>query len=172
MQLNVTLSNKEKRYYFFYLLAMLLGAVLLISAVTLYRFDSPFTSAEIAAVQQLQEKSKFEARQEMSQDLLDSTFTKIDRLEVKDLNPDQLELENSITDVATVMDQTNIIDQRKLSYRQISNFYKMYLDDKIRLSSQLENIESYKKQFDDCSANVSEKKQMMLQRENAQMMSR
>ncbi|WP_337059181.1 type VI secretion system TssO, partial [Elizabethkingia meningoseptica] len=60
MQLQVTLSKKEKRYYFIYLLGMLLLAIIFLCIIFLSKLESPFVHSDALAIKTLQEKSFFD----------------------------------------------------------------------------------------------------------------
>lgn len=171
MQVNITLSNKEKRYYFLYLLGLLFFAVLLLSIVVLYRSESPFNNSDILAIQTLQEKAKFDERQKVAQPVIDSTFNKIEKVSVDDHNPlQENEIRYSINDIANIFETVNITDPRKQSYIQIAQFYKMYMEDKDVAGKKNENIKIFTKQFEDCSIGFKERKNQKLQRDNALLM--
>ncbi|KQR94369.1 hypothetical protein ASG01_00325 [Chryseobacterium sp. Leaf180] len=171
MQVNITLSKKEKRYYFLYLLGLLFFAVLLISAVVLYRSESPFNNSDILAIQALQEKAKFDERQKVAQPVIDSTFHRIDKVSVDNNNPlEENEIRYSINDIANIFETVNINDPRKGSYAQIAQFYKMYMEDKYVAGKKNENIKIFTKQFEDCSIGFKERKNQKLQRDNAMLM--
>lgn len=171
MQVNITLSNKEKRYYFLYLLGLLFFAVLLLSLVVLYRTESPFNNSDILAIQTLQEKAKFDNRQKIAQPVIDSTFNKIEKVSTDDHNPlQENEIRYSINDIANIFETVNITDPRKQSYIQIAQFYKMYMEDKDIAGKKNENIRIFTKQFEDCSIGFKEKKNQKLQRDNALLM--
>lgn len=171
MQVNITLSNKEKRYYFLYLLGLLFFGVLLLSAIALYRAESPFNNSDILAIQTLQEKAKFDERQKIAQPVIDSTFVKIEKVSVEDQNPLlENEIRYSINDIANIFETVNISDPRKESYKQIAQFYKMYVEDKNIAGKKNENIKIFTKQFEDCSIGFKERKNQKLQRDNALLM--
>jgi len=171
MQVNITLSNKEKRYYFLYLLGLLFFAVLLLSVVILYRAESPFNNSDILAIQTLEEKAKFDERQRIAQPVIDSTFNKIEKVSTDDRNPlQENEIRYSINDIANIFETVNITDPRKQSYIQIAQFYKMYMEDKDVAGKKNENIKTFTKQFEDCSIGFKERKNQKLQRDNALLM--
>ncbi|RZJ40807.1 MAG: hypothetical protein EOO19_15155 [Chryseobacterium sp.] len=171
MQVNITLSKKEKRYYFLYLLGLLFFAVLLLSVVILYRSESPFNNSDILAIQTLQEKVKFDDRQKIALPVIDSTFNKIEKISVDDHNPLlENEIRYSINDIANIFETVNITDPRKQSYAQIAQFYKMYMEDKDIAGKKNENIRIFTKQFEDCSIGFKERKNQKLQRDNALLM--
>ena len=64
MQVNITLSNKEKRHYFLYLLGMMLITILIVSVITLRKFHSPFSDADLHTVLILQEKQDMQNTKE------------------------------------------------------------------------------------------------------------
>jgi hypothetical protein len=171
MQVNITLSNKEKRYYFLYLLGLLFFAVILLSVIILYRTESPFNNSDMLAIQTLEEKAKFDERQKMAQPVLDSTFANIEEVSVEEQNPlKENEIRYSINDIANIFETVNITDPRKQSYTQIAQFYKMYMEDKNVAGKKNENIKIFTKQFEDCSIGFKERKNQKLQRDNALLM--
>lgn len=171
MQVNITLSKKEKRYYFLYLLGLLFFGVLLLAAIVLFRKESPFSNSDLLAIQTLEEKAKFDNRQKMAQPVVDSTFNKIEKVSVEDQNPlQENEIRYSINDIANIFETVNITDPRKQSYVQIAQFYKMYMEDKNVAGKKNENIRIFTKQFEDCSIGFRERKNQKLQRDNALLM--
>lgn len=171
MQAKIILSKKEKKYYFLYLLGLLFFAVLLLSMIMLHRYESPFNNSDILAIQTLENKAKFDERQKMAQPIIDSTFSRIEKLSVENPNPLlENEIRYSINDIANIFETVNIIDPRKQSYHQIAQFYKMYVEDKNIAGKKNENIKIFTKQFDDCSIGYKERINQKLQRDNALLM--
>lgn len=171
MQAKIILSNKEKRYYFLYLLGLLFLAVLLLSVIILYRWESPFNNSDTLAIETLEEKVKFDDRQKVAQPVIDSTFNKIEKVSAENQNPLlENEIRYSINDIANIFETVNITDPRKESYKQIAQFYKMYVEDKIIAGKKNENIKIFTKQFEDCSIGFKERKNQKLQRDNALLM--
>lgn len=168
MQGQITLSRKEKHYQFVYLILMLIAAMVLLSIIFLKGFESPFSSADVTSLQTLEQKSKFDNQQKVVQKLLDSTFTKITKLTDEVPQPfEENEIKYGINDIQNSFENANVNDLRKQAYPQIAQFYKMYFDDKKRISKITENIKNFEKQFEDCSIGFKEKKQNLIQRENA-----
>lgn len=163
MQVQITLSKKEKRYYFSYLLAMLLFVSALLTIVFIKNFESPFDNSDYISIQTLNEKNKFDVQQNMVQPILDSTFSKINKLNFENRNSMKgYEIENSISDVANLFEMGDFKDPRKESYLKIAKFYKMYLDDKKIESNRKDNVGIYKKQFEDCTLSYQTKQQQLI----------
>jgi len=80
------------------------------------------------------------------------------------------EIRYSINDIANIFETVNITDPRKESYKQIAQFYKMYVEDKNIAGKKNENIKIFTKQFEDCSIGFKERKNQKLQRDNALLM--
>ncbi len=164
MQVQVTLSKKEKRHYFSYLLAMLFFVSILLTVIFVSNFDSPFTNRDFMTIQTLNEKNKFDAQQNLAQPVLDSTFVKINKLKLDNKNTMKgYELENSISDIANFFENSTSKDQRKDSYLLVAKYYKMYLDDKKFEANRKENIGIYKKQFEECTIGYQRMQQQILQ---------
>ncbi len=171
MQVNITLSKKEKRHYFLYLLGMLLFAVLIISFIALRHFRSPFSDADMHSVLVLQEKTQFDEAQKSVEKLMDSTFKRINKLDVEKSSPlQENEAQMGITDVNNAFKLTKLTDPRTKAYSQISRFYKMYYDDKREADLVQKNTKIFVKQFEDCSVGYRDRQQQMQQRENAMLM--
>lgn len=171
MQVNITLSNKEKRHYFLYLLGMVLLTTIIISIITLRKSSSPFSDADMHSVLVLQKKSKFDAAQKSMQKTIDSTFSKLEKLDPEKTDPIQKnDIEIGITDIGNAFKMTAVTDSRQNGYARISKFYKMYQLDKEDMHNTEENIKLFKQQYDDCLINVKEKAQQMNQRDNALLM--
>lgn len=100
---------------------------------------------------------------------MDSTYNQINRLTNEMPQPF---VENSIiygvNDITNYYESgdTKILDLRKDAYPQIALFYKMYFDDKKTIATVTEDIEKFKKQFEDCSIGFKEKKSQLFQRNN------
>ncbi|SFI49717.1 type VI secretion system TssO [Halpernia frigidisoli] len=171
MQVNITLSNKEKRHYFLYLLGMMLITILILSVITLRKFSSPFSDADLHSVLVLQEKSKFDEAQKSMQKTIDSTFVKLDKLDPEKYDPiKENDIDIGISDIGNAFKITSVTDPRQKGYAKIANFYKMYQLDKQDMHNTAENVVLFKQQYDNCLINVKEKSQQMYQRENAMIM--
>lgn len=171
MQVNITLSNKEKRHYFLYLLGMMLITILILSIITLRKFHSPFSDADLHTVLVLQEKSKFDEAQKSMQKTIDSTFTKLDKMDPEKSDPMQEnDIDMGIGEIGNAFKITTVTDPRQKGYARIANFYKMYQLDKQDMRNTQENITLFKQQYDNCLINVKEKAQQMNQRDNALIM--
>lgn len=168
MQGQITLSKKERHYQFVYLILMLFAALIFLGIIFLKGFESPFSDEDIISVQNLEQKVKFDQQQKATQRLLDSTFTQINRLTNEAPQPfEEDAIKTGINDIVNSFENANVVDIRKEGYPQIAKFYKMYFYDKKVISSKTENIKSFKKQFDECSIGVKEKKSQIFQRQNA-----
>ncbi len=162
MQINITLSKKEKRHYFLYLLAMLTGAVLILSIIVLNKAINPFSEADMHSVMILQEKNKFNEAQKVIQSNMDSTFVKIDKYDAEKANPVQEHnINEGISNVQAAFKMSGATDPRKESYPQISKFYRMYMDDKKSSAIIKGNIESFSRQYEDCTVGFRDRQQMM-----------
>ncbi|AZA53642.1 type VI secretion system transmembrane protein TssO [Chryseobacterium sp. G0201] len=168
MQGQITLSKKERHYQFLYLVLMLFAALIFLGIIFLKGFESPFSDEDIISVQNLEQKAKFDQQQKVTQRVLDSTFTQINRLTNEVPQPfEENNIMNGINDVANSFENANVTDIRKEAYPQIAKFYKMFFDDKKVISSKTENIKNFEKQFEECSIGFKEKKSQLFQRENA-----
>lgn len=171
MQVNITLSKKEKRHYFLYLLGMMLITVIILSIILLRKFQSPFSDADMHIVLILQEKSKFDEAQKSMQKTIDSTFTKVNKLDPEKSDPMlENDIDIGITDIGNAFKNTRLTDPRQKGYTRIANFYKMYQLDKQDMHNTQENITLFKQQYDNCLTNVKEKTQQMNQKDNALLM--
>lgn len=168
MQGQITLSKKERHYQFLYLVLMLFAALIFLGIIFLKGFESPFSDEDIISVQNLEQKAKFDQQQKVTQRVLDSTFTQINRLTNEVPQPfEENNIMNGINDVANSFENANVTDIRKEAYPQVAKFYKMFFDDKKVISSKTENIKNFEKQFEECSIGFKEKKSQLFQRENA-----
>ncbi|ANF49686.1 hypothetical protein A0O34_03630 [Chryseobacterium glaciei] len=168
MQGQITLSKKERHYQFLYLVLMLFAALIFLGIIFLKGFESPFSDEDVISVQNLEQKAKFDQQQKVTQRVLDSTFTQINRLTNEVPQPfEENNIMNGINDVANSFENANVLDIRKEAYPQIAKFYKMFFDDKKVISSKTENIKNFEKQFEECSIGFKEKKSQLFQRENA-----
>lgn len=173
MQLQVTLSKKEKRYYFIYLLGMLLLALIFLCIIFLSKLESPFVHSDALAIKTLQEKSFFDNRQQAIQPTVDSTFIKLKKLSTDNPQPvEENELKYEINDIKNAFSDINTIDTRKDNYVQIAKFYKMYYDDKKIIVKKNENVKSFTKQYEECTIGMKDMQQQISQRKNALLMGR
>ena len=171
MQVNITLSNKEKRHYFLYLLGMMIITILIFSVIALRKFHSPFSDADLHSVLVLQEKSKFDEAQKSMQKTIDSTFVKLDKMDPEKSDPmEDNDIDIGIGDIGNAFKITAVTDPRQKGYARIANFYKMYQLDKKDMHNTKENVDLFKQQYDNCLINVKEKAQQMNQRDNALIM--
>lgn len=171
MQLKITLSKKEKRYYFIYLLAMLLLGVVFLSIIFLNKFSSPFGDSDSISIKTLQQKSIFDNRQKSMQPLVDSTFIKLRRLSSEKPQPvEENELRYEIDDINNAFSDVIITDTRKNNYPLIAKYYKMYYDDKKIIVKKNENLKTFTKQFEECIIGMKDMQQQINLRKNAQIM--
>lgn len=154
-----------------YLLAMLLFAVLILSLAVLSRHDSPFADTDLRAVRILEQKVRFEETQKSFQKQSDSTFAKIEKYDPEKSSPlQENDIEIGVSNIRNAFKLTDFTDTRTKSYPQISDFYKMYYDDKKSAATIKANTKLFTKQFEDCSVGYRSDRQELLQRENAQIM--
>ena len=164
MQINITLSKKEKRHYFLYLLGMLVFAVLILSFIVLSKTTNPFSDADMHSVMILQDKTKFNIAQTSVYKKMDSTFVKIDKMDPEKSTPVQLnEIEIGISDINRTFEGSTSTDPRIGSYPQIAKFYQMYYQDKKSIVTLKDNIEQFDKQLQDCMIRFKDKKQQIMQ---------
>ncbi|MFC6269742.1 type VI secretion system TssO [Frigoriflavimonas asaccharolytica] len=162
MQINIALSKKEKRHYFLYLLGLLMITILVISAITLRKYKSPFSGSDLYTVLVLEEKAKFDEAQKSMQKRLDTTFTQIDKLDPQKFGVmEDNNISVGISDIENAFKITTVKDPRSKGYPRIANFYKMYQIDKKNLQTTQENIDLFKIKHANCLSNVKEKSQMM-----------
>ncbi|MFV0531925.1 MAG: type VI secretion system TssO [Flavobacteriales bacterium] len=171
MQINITLSKKEKRHYFLYLIGMLFFTVLVISLITLGRIGSPFSEADYHSEMVLQEKIKFDKAQNSVQKVIDSTFTKLDKMDPeKSTITEENQIEREIGDINSSFVITDAKDPRQKAYTQVAKFYRMYFEDKKSIIAVKNNTELLQKEYEDCSVGYKDKQQAIRQRENAIIM--
>lgn len=165
MKVNITLSNKEKRHYFLYLLGMMLITIIFLSAITLRKFHSPFSDEyKITDISKLKEKSKFDEANKSMLKIIDSTFSKLDKVDPAKFDHLQdINIDLGISDIGTAFKNTSFTDPRIKGYSRIANFYVMYKEDKQVMRNTQENLDLFIKQYDDCKINVKEKAQKMNQ---------
>lgn len=171
MQLQITLSKKEKRYYFIYLLAMLFLGVLFLGIIFLHKIESPFSTSDAIAIKTLKQKGIFDDRQKSVQPLVDSTFIKMKRLSSEKPQPvEENELKYEIGDIKDAFSDVIITDSRKNNYPLIAKYYKMYFDDKKIIVKKNDNLKTFTKQFEECTIGIKELQQQINLRKNAQIM--
>lgn len=170
MQLKITLSKKEKRYYFVYLILMLLLGVLLLSIIFLNKYASPFSGSDSIAIKTLEQKSLFDQRQKAVQPVVDSTFIRLRKLSGEQAQPvEENELRYEINDISEAFSDLTITDSRKDNYPLIARFYKMYYDDKKIIVIKNDNLKRFTKQFEECTIGMKEMQQQINLRKNAQI---
>ncbi len=172
MQIPVTLSKKEKRYHFLYLVGMLLIAVIFLAMIFLPRYRSPFSDADLVTIQTLQQKSKFEQHQKLSYPVIDSAFSRTNKLQTEEISPvDNNDIRDFVNDIANFSENTAVNDPRRESFVQISQFYKMFFTDKEAAANKSKNIKYFKEQFEECNDGYVRKRQEINLRNNAMIMS-
>jgi len=159
MQVQITLSNKEKRHYFLYLLGLLSLIVGVLSFIFLHQIDTPFSHNNLTKIQTLQEQAKFNQQQTIAQPIVDSAFSKIHRYDVNQSNPiEEQEIKLSINDIANLFQNASITDPRKITYVKIANFYQMYYEDKNIISKKNENINILNDKIEECMIGYKDKR--------------
>ncbi|MDR2235537.1 MAG: type VI secretion system transmembrane protein TssO [Chryseobacterium sp.] len=171
MQGQITLTKKERHYQFFYLILMLLTAMIFLGVIFLKGFSSPFSDENIIAIQSLEKKNEFEKRQKIIQPLIDSTYNNINKISDKAPEPYMAEeISQGINGIGDYF-KDGVTDVRKDAYPQIAEFYKMYYDDKRRLSVTLEDIKKLERDIQDCQIGFKNKQGRLYDR-NEQLKSR
>lgn len=172
MQIQISLSRKEKRYYFLYLLVMLIFAVGIVAAAVLWKYPSPFSQADMHAIYTLEEKGRFEEARKPFQTKSDSTFQKLVKFDHEKSSPlDENDIKVGISEIQSAFALTNVRDPRVSAFEQIGRFYKMFYDDKKSAAAIDENIKTFERQFDECSVGYRDRRQELMQRDNAKVMS-
>ncbi len=165
-----SLSRQERRYQLFYLLLMLLLVLIVTGFIALRKFESPFSQLDVLEIQMLSQKNKFKNQQEAVMPLLNSTFTKINILNLQTPQPfAESDIKSNINEIANSFENIDVYDNRKEAYMQIAQFYKMYFEDKKIAAKKAENIQLFQKQFEECSIGFKEKEQQLIQKRNAML---
>lgn len=147
---------------------MLLFSMLLLGIIFLNRFQSPFSADDTLAVQTLEQKTKFTIQQKIVQPLVDTTFMKINKLSDETPQPvEENQISYDISDISNSFKNADINDARKEGYPQIAKFYTMQLEDKKWIAKKMENIKEWEKQFEDCSIGYQNKKNQLINKQNA-----
>ena len=165
---HASLSKQERAYQFIYLIIILGLTLLVIGIMTLRKFDSPFSQADILEIQMLSQKNKFSDQAKNVFPLLEATFKKISILRLETPQPFvENDIKNNINEVANSFENVNIYDTRKEAYFQIAQFYKMFFEDKKIAAKKTENITLFQKQFEECAIGFKDKEQQLAQKTNA-----
>jgi len=168
MQIQTSLSQRERRYQFCYLLAMLTLAILVFGVIILRSFSSPFSGNDVLEVQMLSQKNKFSVQQTLVAPLLETSYKKINVLKHETPQPfAENDIKNSINNVANCFENVNVYDTRREGYLQIARFYRMYFDDKKIAAKKAENIVLFQLQFEECSIGFKDKEHQLSQKQNA-----
>lgn len=150
---------------------MLLLAVIVLSIIALHKFNSPFRETDMHTVMILREKTEFNAAQKSIQKSIDSTFVKLNKMDPEKSTPiEENDIEIGISNIQNAFKLTNATDPRKNSYPQIASFYRMYYNDKKSIVGIQDNVKLFTKQFEDCMVGYKDRRQQMLDRENALLM--
>lgn len=168
MQGQITLSKKEKRFQFLYLILMLLAAMILLGIIFLNRFESPFTSSDIVALDRLEEKAKFDNEQKKIQKIVDSTFTQISRIkeEIPDVMIDH-DIERNTDYIRGTKKRFSTDDNRIDAYPQIAKLFEMYYNDKKRVTTISFDTKNFEKRTQECIVGYKSKEQRLFDRDNA-----
>lgn len=160
MQIPVTLSKKEKRYHFLYLVGMLLIAVILLAMIFLPRYRSPFSDADLATIQTLEQKAKYEQHQKLSYAVLDSAFSRTNKLPAENISPvDSRDIRDFVNDIATFAENNTVNDPRREGFTQIAQFYKMFYTDKETAANKAKNLKFFQEQYEECNDGYVRKRQ-------------
>ncbi|MBB1149219.1 hypothetical protein H4K35_03575 [Myroides sp. NP-2] len=165
-----TLAQKEHTYQFLYLLFLLLLTQLILGLIFLSSYQSPFSTIALMDAELLEQKNLFNAKQKEVEPFVVETFQKISELKE---NMPQPQVENDLLrrmeTMAHFFNHSNSYDPRKEGYRQIGDFYQMYFEDKKIQARKSENIQHFRKEFEECSIGFKDKEQQLIQRKNIQM---
>lgn len=141
---------------------MLLITILVLSVITLRKFNSPFSEVNLSNINKLEEKAKFDEAQIYTQKLMDSTFSRIDKLDPqKSSMMEEHDVKVGIETIGNAFKNTSYKDPRKEGYAKIAKFYSMYQVDKQTMKKTINNIELNEKRYDACKADVNAKLQNM-----------
>lgn len=159
MQINISLSNKEKKHYFLYLLGMLLIAVIVLSVILLRKYKSPFAVVNYDSVSTLVAKQKFDKNQDHFLITMDSTFSKIDKLSPENTASSlNTNIKRGIDDIENSLKNADVQDSRKEGYIKIAKFYRMYYNDKVRMQVLLTNIKTNNENIQRCNTDYENKR--------------
>lgn len=160
MEKYASLSKREKRYEFIYLIGLLVLTVVVLGAVVLHKFDSPFAKNVTLENQMLEQKRKFAKQQDLVAPLLEETYAKISILKREMPQPFiENDIKSSINEIANSFENIDVFDTRKAGYLQIAEFYKMFYTDKIIITKLGEDIELFERQFEECAIGLEGIKQ-------------
>lgn len=164
MQISITLSKKEKRHYFLYLLGMLVLAVFILSTIILSKAANPFSEADKHSVMILQDKTKFNEAQQSVHKLMDSAFTKINKMDPEKTSPvENNSIEVKISEISRSFEGAQSNDPRKTAYPLIAKFYAMYYQDKKSISTSKENTQQLERQLNECVQRLKSKQDQIMQ---------
>jgi len=167
MQIQISLSKREKQHYFLYLLGMVFIVIVLIVIVLLFKYKALFAEKKADEVKNLKELVVFRQEQDEMLQMADTTFLKLSKLGTQE---ETSMLERDITynleRILTFSKDANFVDVRRQSFSQIYNFYKMYEDDKRDLQLVKRNIEEINKQLQECKIGYKFKKEQLNVRGN------
>ncbi|WP_410879195.1 type VI secretion system transmembrane protein TssO [Myroides sp. DW712] len=167
-QFHSSLSQKEQRYQLLYLIGMLIFVLVLLGAIFLRGYSSPFAKEAVMEAEMLDQKYAFNVEQKRLEPIVASTFHQISILTLTYPKPiEENEINHHINQLTRAFTSLVIDDPRKAVYGQMASFYGMYLEDKKIIAKKTENIELFRKQFEACSIGFKDKEQQLIQRRNS-----
>lgn len=165
-----SLSQRERIYQFLYLVLMLVLTQIALGLLFLSSYHSPFSQIALLDAQLLEQQKQFNEQQKAVEPFVIEAFQKISQLQAVSPQP-QLENEivRGIHGVSNFFGSTTCCDPRKEGYRQLGDFYEMYFEDKKIAARKTENIQQFRKDFEECTIGFKDKEQQLIQRKNIQL---
>lgn len=154
----MTVNNREKRIYLFYLIVLFILTTAGVSWFLFKDYDFRVFAQKDYVITKMERVREFQMAQQHNKLLMDSLYMKI-----KDFDPslNAVYVENDIkfmiNDMHIVYEKNNL-DSRYKAFQHVSDFFKMFYEDKKILWHIRQDIAYFQKQLEECEAGLEKKK--------------
>jgi len=157
-------SNKESLFNLFYILGMLL-LLLVILTLSFNRNEiGLFEKHDDHVIRAFEQKQGFDHLQNQTFPLIDSLFTDLKTLSVKEEDPVRKNrVKYSINRLKLIKSAEEGGDTRANNYSIIAQYSRMYFDDKRIVKKQNENLVEFSYQLENCMIGKKEQRDQLFQ---------
>ncbi len=167
------MSRKEKRHYLGYLLAMYIGAAVLLTWIIFMGVANPFAPVTAAEREQLKQARLYELKQSQALLLYDSVMTKIATLKSSPGNAVlESDIENQINYLNSLYDGLPNQDMRTQGFHQLALYLQRHYQDVLILRKKADNVLIFQNQLNDCMIGFKQNEDYMNQMRAAQSANR
>ncbi|PZF72739.1 type VI secretion system TssO [Taibaiella soli] len=165
---STSVVEKEHQYYFYYLLLLVTAGLLLLAFIFLRGMESPFSNNLAFEMRLLEDRQQMDILQKETTQYIPNLFEKINTLPIGQLKGStKSDLKIDIASISSIAGKHDLNDSRKDSYRQVADFFEMYLLDKEIAFARLQDINLFTNLCNDCNIGFKEKQRQLAQKKIA-----